>query len=83
MNPSIGTNCHYDAFFPQASLFHGFATLKIEVFKVRTKAATYPTGLWDQIFIIDFASISRKFPADPRLFLLKTKKYLHRHPIDC
>jgi hypothetical protein len=30
-------------FFPQASLFHGFATLKIEVFKVRTKAATYPT----------------------------------------
>jgi hypothetical protein len=32
---------------------------------------------------VDFARISRKFPSDPRLFSLKTKKYLYRHPVDC
>jgi len=35
-----------------------------------------------RIFILDFAYISRMFPSHPRLFSLKTKKYLHRHPSD-
>jgi hypothetical protein len=39
-------------------------------------------GLWGRIFIPDFAYISRKFHSDGRLFLLKTKKYLGRHPAD-
>jgi hypothetical protein len=32
---------------------------------------------------VDFDYISRKFFSDPGLFPLKTKKYLHRHPVDC
>jgi hypothetical protein len=35
-----------------------------------------------RILILDFAYVSRKFPSDPRLFPLKTKKYLHRHLVD-
>ena len=31
---------------------------------------------------LHFAYISRKVPSDPRLFPLKTKKYLRRHPVD-
>jgi hypothetical protein len=30
----------------------------------------------------DSAYISRKFPSNPNPFSLKTKKYLHRHPVD-
>jgi len=37
-------------------------------------------AIWGQIFILDFADISQKFPSDSRHFSLKTKKYLHRHP---
>jgi hypothetical protein len=37
--------------------------------------------LWGRIFILDFAYILRKFASDLRLFCLKTKKYLHRHPL--
>jgi hypothetical protein len=38
--------------------------------------------LWHQIFILDFAYISQMVPREPRLFSLKMKKYLHRHPVD-
>jgi len=36
-----------------------------------------------RIFILDFVYIPRKFSSDPKLFPLKTKKYLHHHPVDC
>jgi len=41
---------------------------------------------FNRIFILDFAYISRRFPSDPRFFSVKTKKYLHHHPVlivDC
>jgi hypothetical protein len=37
MDPETETNCHYNAFFRQTSLFNGFATLKMEVCKVRAR----------------------------------------------
>ena len=36
-----------------------------------------------RIVILDFVYISRKFPDDRGFFPKKTKKYLHRHPVDC
>jgi hypothetical protein len=42
-----------------------------------------PAQALGRIFILDFAYILRTFPSAPRLFSLKTKKYLRRHPMDC
>jgi hypothetical protein len=38
--------------------------------------------LWGQIFILDFVYISRKLSSYVQVFPLKTKKYLHRFPVD-
>jgi len=43
----------------------------------------HKADLGNRPFILGFAYISRKFPSDPRLFPLKTKKYLRRNPVDC
>jgi len=37
----------------------------------------------NRLFILDFAYISRKLASDSKLFPLKTKKYIRRHPHDC